>query len=221
MTSIVLGDGHALVAECLGNALERHGMRVLRATHELRDVIDAVRNLRPDVCLLDDDFGHQQNGGAAAVRSAGPDTKLIMLAADGGRAGIASALASGADGYVHRSRGCGDVVNAVHAVLAGEVVVDVPPARAAAAPLDGHRGTRRLASYLTERERQCLALLVDGQPTEGISASLGVSRTTVRSHIQAVMSKLGVHSRLEAAALAVRHGLVPADAPALADRPCG
>jgi two-component system, NarL family, nitrate/nitrite response regulator NarL len=67
---------------------------------------------------------------------------------------------------------------------------------------------RRLASHLTGRERQCLALLVEGLDTVAIARKLAVSQATVRAHIQSVLTKLGVHSRLEAASFAVRYHLL-------------
>ena len=73
---------------------------------------------------------------------------------------------------------------------------------------------RRLAAFLTEREWQCLELLVEGTSTAAMAISLGISRATVRTHVQAVLLKLGVHSRLEAAAYAVRYGLVDGAQPA-------
>jgi two-component system, NarL family, nitrate/nitrite response regulator NarL len=90
--------------------------------------------------------------------------------------------------------------------------VDVP--RAAGRPRPpGHDDARRLASHLTGRERQCLALLVEGLDTAGIARRLAVSQATVRAHVQSVLTKLGVHSRLEAASFAVRHHLLDGDTP--------
>jgi two-component system nitrate/nitrite response regulator NarL len=65
-----------------------------------------------------------------------------------------------------------------------------------------------LARQLTPREREVLVMLVEAAPGGEIARSLGISRNTVRTHIQSVMSKLQVHSRLEAAAFAARHRLV-------------
>jgi two-component system nitrate/nitrite response regulator NarL len=67
---------------------------------------------------------------------------------------------------------------------------------------------RRLAAFLTGRERECLNLLVEGLDTSSIATKLGVSAATVRTHVQSVLTKLGVHSRLEAASYAVRYGLL-------------
>ena len=66
----------------------------------------------------------------------------------------------------------------------------------------------RLAGYLTTRERQCLRLLVDGLDTAQMAVRLDVSPATVRTHVQSMLTKLGAHSRLEAASLAVRYRLL-------------
>jgi two-component system, NarL family, nitrate/nitrite response regulator NarL len=92
-------------------------------------------------------------------------------------------------------------------VLAGTTAVRLTPRpapRLSPQDADAHR----LAGYLTNRERECLALLVDGLSSDAIAERLGVSITTVRTHVQAVLTKLGVHSRLEAASFAVRHSLL-------------
>jgi DNA-binding CsgD family transcriptional regulator len=70
-----------------------------------------------------------------------------------------------------------------------------------------------MANYLTHRELECLALLAAGLDTAAMAARLGLSTTTIRSHVQAVLTKLGVHSRLEAASLAMRYHLVDATEP--------
>jgi two-component system nitrate/nitrite response regulator NarL len=72
---------------------------------------------------------------------------------------------------------------------------------------------RDLAATLTKRERECLALLVEGVGTGEMASVLAVSELTVRSHIQRLLQKLGAHSRLEAASLAVRHGLLAEPGP--------
>jgi DNA-binding NarL/FixJ family response regulator len=101
---------------------------------------------------------------------------------------------------------------AISRILCGEVVVDVPKAASSRRPAQAD-GMRRLATYLTARERQCLGYLVDGLDTTQMAVKLGVSPATVRTHVQSLLTKLGVHSRLEAASLAVRHRLLE-DTPA-------
>jgi DNA-binding NarL/FixJ family response regulator len=78
----------------------------------------------------------------------------------------------------------------------------------AAIDIDEATQAHRLATHLTRREWQCLELLVHGMSTSSIADSLGVSTTTARTHIQALLTKLGVHSRLQAVALTIRTSLL-------------
>ncbi|MET7997693.1 response regulator transcription factor [Amycolatopsis sp. NPDC005232] len=210
MTSIVLGDDHKVFLEALAGLLERHGMRVVGTALTLAQVVETVRETRPDVCLLDRNFGAGPvEDGVAATLAASPGTKVIMLTASPGNGAVADALRSGAAGYVHKTCGVEHLINAIDRVIAGETLVDVPVRTSAPTP-DRSREVDLRERFLTGRERQCLAMLIDGDTTETMARRLGVSTATVRSHVQGVLVKLGVHSRLEAAALAVRHALVPA-----------
>jgi DNA-binding NarL/FixJ family response regulator len=141
---------------------------------------------------------------------ASPDTKILVLSADPGIDGVLRALQAGAAGYLHKTRGIAAVTTAIDRVRHGEVVVDVPRTM----PRQRERGRddlRRLAAYLTSRERDCLGFLVEGLDTSAMAARFGISQATVRTHVQAVLTKLGVHSRLEAASLAVRYQLLGPD----------
>ena len=134
-------------------------------------------------------------------------TRVLVLSADPDTEGIQRALQAGAAGYLHKTRGVSALTRAIERVQRGEVVIDVPKP---SVPRDRTRPSdaRRLAAFLTPRERECLVLLVEGLDTGGIATKLGVSPATVRTHVQSVLMKLGVHSRLEAASYAVRYGLL-------------
>jgi DNA-binding NarL/FixJ family response regulator len=172
------------------------------------DTIETVRHTRPDVCLIDRHFAGD-NGITAIIPmlAASSRTKVLVLSADPDTEGIRQALHAGASGYLHKTRGVSALTRAIDRVQRGEVVVDVPkpsPARPPARRDDAHR----LAAFLTARERECLQLLVEGLDTAGIATKLGISAATVRTHVQSLMIKLGVHSRLEAASYAVRYRLL-------------
>jgi len=141
---------------------------------------------------------------------ASPDTKILVLSADPGIDGVLYALQAGAAGYLHKTRGIAALTTAIDRVRHGEVVVDVPRTRRRQRE-QGQDDPNRLAAYLTSRERDCLGFLVEGLNTSAIAARLHISSATVRTHIQAVLTKLGVHSRLEAASLAVRYQLLGPD----------
>jgi two-component system nitrate/nitrite response regulator NarL len=212
MISVVLGDDHVVFLDALASVLAGHGWAVTKAS-TIEETIDAVRSQQPEVCLIDRHFaGDDGIGALGRVAAVSPRTKVLILSADGDNDVIMRAMRAGAAGYVHKTRGVSVLKTTIDRVLAGEVVVEVPSAGAAVEPqLATQRDALRLAAYLTARERQCLELLVDGYDTAAMISELGVSAATVRTHVQSLLGKLGVHSRLEAAAFAVQHGLLDAD----------
>ncbi|HEY2764378.1 MAG TPA: response regulator transcription factor [Pseudonocardiaceae bacterium] len=209
MTNIVLGDDHTIFVESLVSILLSEGFSVPAAAASLQETIEAVHTHRPEVCLLDRHFA--DGDGVAAigdVRAANPGTRVLVLTADRDTDAMLRAIKMGATGYVHKTWGIHALIEAVKRVVAGDIVIDAPRQHRQR-PLITE--ARRLATHLTTRERECLALLVEGLDTRGMTDRLGVSATTIRSHVQGVLSKLGVHSRLEAASLAVRYNLVEHD----------
>ncbi|MDQ4104537.1 MAG: response regulator transcription factor [Actinomycetota bacterium] len=209
MTSIVLGDDHAVFVESLVSVLIREGFRVPAVARNLAGTIEAVRQHRPDVCLLGRRFSDGDGVSAIGrVIAVSPATRILILAADSDVDAMRLAVRSGAAGYVHKTWGIRKLVQALARVIDGAVVLDAPRATSTRSDVSE---ARRLAAHLTARERECLALLVEGLDTTAMTLRLGVSTTTVRSHVQALLTKLGVHSRLEAATFAVRYDLVDHD----------
>ena len=209
MTSIVLGDDHVVFVESLVSVLTTHGFRVPAVARSLAGTIDAVRDHQPDVCLVARRFS--DGDGIAAISriiSVSPATRILILAADRDTDSLRHAVRLGAAGYVHKTCGIRKLVHALERVVGGAVVLDAPRVSTARSDVSE---ARRLAGHLTARERECLALLVEGLDTPAMTLRLGVSTTTVRSHVQALLTKLGVHSRLEAATFAVRYDLVDHD----------
>jgi two-component system nitrate/nitrite response regulator NarL len=209
MTSIVLGDDHGIFVESLVSVLIAEGFSVPAAAATLMATIDAVRTHRPEVCLLDRHFA---DGDAVAainnVIAASPRTRVIILTADRDTDVMLRAVEVGATGYVHKTCGIHTLVEAVKRVADGETVIDAPQGTKGNQGQPHHSAAHRLADHLTSREKECLILLVEGLDTRAMTERLGVSSTTIRSHVQAILTKLGVHSRLEAASLAVRYDLV-------------
>ena len=205
--TVVVGDDHKVFLDALSVVLAQQDYTVTVA-RSVRETVEAVSRLRPDVCLIDRHFAGDD--GLAVIEemtAATPETKVLVLSADPDNAGILRALNAGAAGYLHKTRGVTALTAAITRVLRGEVVIDVPKAPGSRRPPQ-QDAARRMAAFLPGRERQCLALLVEGLDTTGIAARLGVSRATVRTHVQSLLTKLGVHSRLEAASFAVRYRLL-------------
>ena len=211
---LILGDDQAIFLDALASVLSQRGYEVGTVARSAPEMISLVRQDCPDACLVD-------RADLDAIGQASQVTTVIVLSADSDPETAERALAAGACGYLHQSRSIEALVTALERILNGEHVVDLPgsgsgsPARRPRAA--SHADS--LASALTQRERECLSLLVAGLDTTAMMRELGVSRTTVRTHLQAVLSKLDVHSRLEAASFAVRHNLVEAPEAAPATRP--
>jgi two-component system nitrate/nitrite response regulator NarL len=207
---IILADSQLLFLDTLSFALRDAGHHVVAVADNCAALRRGVQLHQPDLCVTDD---HLPDGDVldfiASLHQAEHQCRVVVLTAHNDPALMAAALEAGALGFLHKSRGMNVLLDVVRRVAADEVVVEGSFARRRT-PEDGSAAVRKLAEYLTDRERECLCMLVAGLDTIGMASRLGVSQTTVRSHVQAVLAKLQVHSRLEAATLAMRHGLCDA-----------
>lgn len=135
-----------------------------------------------------------------------PGVPVVLLTATTDERVAARALEAGARGFLTKHKSTSELVDAVRAALAGEVVVssDVFPKVLAQLGLRANDG-----SELTGREAEVLELMASGLSNDEIASRLYISRNTVRSHVQHVLQKLGAHSRLEGVLIASRSGLLP------------
>jgi DNA-binding NarL/FixJ family response regulator len=206
---IVLADDHAVFLDALTAVLGQLGHVILASATTRTGMVESVSAFRPAICVTENKFPDGDGVDVIAqLAKASPDTKIIMLTADGTPETLRQALDAGASAYIHKTRGVAVLLDVLRRVTAGEIVIEGSFVRTK--PVEGKAPLelRRLAAYLTQRELECLSLLAAGLDTAAMSRRLGVSRTTVRSHVQAILTKLGVHSRLEAASVATRYGLV-------------
>ncbi|MGH2677846.1 MAG: response regulator, partial [Actinomycetota bacterium] len=183
---------------------------------EARDGLEAVAEAArtdPQVAVLDADLPNCDGVRAASlIRDKLPDCRIVILAADEDPDTLASAIEAGASGYLTKASPLTDLVDAIRSVHRGDTLV---PSRMLGSLLerlirrrqDHDEAVRRL-SRLTSREREVLSLLAQGGDNDSIAQVLVISPQTARTHIQNVLVKLGVHSRLEAAALAIQNGLL-------------
>ena len=195
---LILGAAQAIFLDALSSVLAQRGYEVGAVARSPQELIALVRHQRPDACLIDIDCNLAVGEGIETIRGvveASADTTVIVLSADSDIESAERAMDAGASGYLHQSRGVEVLVSALERVLNGERVVDVPGGRSRSARPATHADS--LAASLTGRERECLSLLVAGLDTAAMVERMGVSRTTVRTHLQAVLTKLCVHSRLE------------------------
>lgn len=209
---VVVVDDHVLLTSLLVDWLSRHGFdaRGVFASTDA-ELLTALSDARPDVVLLDDDLGSELG---TAVRFIAPTIELgalvVMLTGDNDRVVQAQCVEEGATGILHKKARPAELVAAVEDVVDGrslitpsqrsELIVDLRRARTEDSKL------RAPFASLTHREEQVLLAICDGESAAGIAAEWEVSVATVRSHIRAVLAKLGAGSQLEAAAMARRVG---------------
>lgn len=205
----MLADGHTVFMDGLSEVLTQSGYQVLATASTRAALLEHIRALRPTLCIIESQF--PDGDGVEALEEIArlsPSTKVAVLTADAEPKTMRRALELGVAGYVHKSRGVPALIEVLRRVGAGEIVVEGTFLSPRVANPHGSQELRLLATYLTPRELECLALLASGVGTRVIARRLGVSTMTIRSHVQGVLTKLGVHSRLEAASLAIRYGLV-------------
>jgi two-component system nitrate/nitrite response regulator NarL len=199
--SVLICDDHRLFAESLALALERRGYDVTHVP-DPRSAVSAVRQCRVDVCILDRHFPAADGLDAIApLREAAPGMRIVVLSGTGSHEVQRRAEAEGAE-FVSKDQPMRELV-AVAEGGCGPYPSSAPP------PVPPAWETA-VARSLTGREREVLARMVAGQGTKPMARELGITYATARSHIQSILTKLNVHSKLEAVAYAVGQGLVPA-----------
>jgi DNA-binding NarL/FixJ family response regulator len=195
---LVLCDHHEILAEALGAALEARGHEVLAVTTTPTAGVAAVAAHRPDVCLLDVRFPEDLCGldAARAIRQQYPQTKVLMLSAAADPQTVGEAAEAGVAGYVLTDQSVSEISQTLEMIAVGKAVSGP---RLEPRP-SGHRRSKGAVDALTPREKEVLALMVAGESTVQIAQAMSVTTGTVRIHVGNVLAKLGVHSRLQAAA---------------------
>lgn len=209
---ILLIDDHALFRVGLEGLLARHGIEVVSAVGDGEEGVRLALQLQPDVVLLD--LRMPDMDGVEVLRrlhDSGLNRPVVMLTTSSEEEDLISCLRNGARGYLVKNMEPDDLVTALHNVTAGETVVAKELTGVLARVIQGAdpalaEGTE-LHADLTPREREILCLVAEGQSNKVIARNLGISDGTVKLHVKAILRKLGVHSRVEAAVIAVEQGL--------------
>lgn len=210
---ILLADGHSLFREAVRAVLESEDD--LQVVAEARDGLQAVseaERTRPHIALLDSALPNCDGIKATALIKERVDCcRILVLSDEEDRMTLIDAMGAGASGYLTKEYPLADLIEATRALHRGETMV--PPRMLGG--LLAHLIRRRRETddalksmgKLTRREREVLALLADGSDNDAIAQALVISPQTARTHIQNVLGKLGVHSRLEAAAFVIQNGI--------------
>lgn len=203
---LVLCDDNLLFAEALAPALMASGHQVTAITTSLTAGLAAIRAHHPDGCLLGLRLsGEEGLAGIRAIRLHHPGTAVMVLARAPDPALAWQARRLGVAGFLTKNAGVAQVIQALDAVATGGSVFE--PALPTRPP--GAVARRGQPVYeLTPREQEVLRRIVDGQGTGQMAREMNIAPSTLRSYVKNLLSKLGTHSRLQAAALASREGLV-------------
>ncbi len=199
---IVLCDDHRLLLEALSKALGSQGFTVEAATSRPADAVAAVELFDPDLLLID--LGFPEGDGLSAAREvvrSHPRTRVVVLTGSDELAPLREAMRIGVAGYVRKDQRLSGIVQALRQAADGESSIDKSLLRRLGSAAAGPSKQAHVLDRLTQQEWVVLGCLAEGLQTSEIVTRLGIRNSTVRSHIQAILSKLGVHSRLQAVAL--------------------
>jgi DNA-binding NarL/FixJ family response regulator len=210
---VLIVDDHRMVADGLALTLSHSpGINVVGVGMTVAEGVSLAVEHRPDVLLIDY-FLPDGTGAAAAaqIREHLPNVAIVVLTANGGDDALLAAVDAGACGFLLKTQAAIQVVDAVRRAAEGEMLIP-------AATLVGLIGRRRQTGHsegqysqgdmLTTREQEILALMARGASNRAIAEQLVIEYSTVRSHVQRILDKLGAHSKLEAVARASESGLL-------------
>jgi len=212
--AIVLHRDH-MVAEALQVALSsERGLRAIAATSDPAAAILLAIEHRPEVLIVDLDLPGGR-GVETVRRVAEASSGILLLALSGGDdLTVARAVEAGAVGHVPTSAPVRVLAESIRRAAAGDSLVGSEERRHLLRQLRHRRAevasAEQRARRLTRREIEILQMMADGVVSERLAESLGMSPRTLRTHVQNIITKLGVHSKTEALAFAIRHGRVSA-----------
>jgi DNA-binding NarL/FixJ family response regulator len=212
--SVLIVDDHRSFGEALGVALGKEvDLEIVEVTADGESAVEAAEARQPDVVLVDLQMpGIDGLETSRRIHAVSKETAVVVLTGSDDELALGRAIQAGAHGFLRKTAAVQDLAEAVRAAHRGE-------------PLNAHdeiefalRRLRHLRARdddiaqrfdrLTPRELQILQLLADGKSPEVIATQLEVSRNTLRTHVQNILMKLGVHSKLDAIVAAIRHGRV-------------
>ncbi len=214
MIRIMLVDDHTLFRRGLKALLSGDpSFAVVGEAGDAGEALRRVAELRPDVVLLDNHMpGVNGVEAIAAIREAAPAARVIVLTVSEDEDDLARALTAGAAGYLLKTVESEVLTDSIRRALAGEAVVSpelthklVKALRAASAPAGS--SAAQPGEMLSPREREILRAIAAGASNKEIARLLGIAETTVKVHVQHILRKLNLSSRVQAAVFAVEQGL--------------
>lgn len=214
--SLLICDDHRTLTDALSMVVEKDPVLrlVAPAVHDADRAVELCDEHKPDVVLMDIEFKVGMSGIEATrrIKESSPATKVVIMTAHDDERLLVEAVEAGASGFLGKDEPADEVLAAAKAAAEGEVLID--PATLArllhqvTREREEQREVRARFAGLSEREWEILRHVAAGERNDDIAAALFISPQTVQTHVRNVLGKLGVHSKLEAVALAARHSQI-------------
>jgi two-component system nitrate/nitrite response regulator NarL len=212
---VLLIDDHALVRKGLEALLQSRGIEIADAVGSGKEGIEKARALDPDIILLDVNMPEMSGVETLLkLREQGNNTPVLMLTMSREEKDLEGALRAGAQGYLLKDMDPEELVPALTDAIQGKNVVAkeligsltrIVQGQSTGAPEpDASNG---VLDELTPREKEILEHIAEGQSNKVIARELDISDGTVKLHVKSILRKLNVHSRVEAAVMAVEHSI--------------
>jgi DNA-binding NarL/FixJ family response regulator len=206
-------DDHDLFRTGLRNLLEEQGVQVVGECDNGTDALHAVRDVAPDVVVMD--LNMPGISGVEATRQISmiaPLTRVLVLTISDQDADVMDAILAGACGYLLKDSSITELISGIHAASVGESLVSPAIAskvlqRVRASSASPHEA-ELIQSELSDREIEVLKLIANGKDNGMIALELHISPKTVKNHISNILMKLQIDNRIQAAVYAVRSGIV-------------
>jgi DNA-binding NarL/FixJ family response regulator len=202
---VAVADDHGVLRDGLAGLIAAQpDMEVVATAADGAEAVAICRTAKPDVVLMDLEMPVMDGIEATrAILAEAPETTVLVLTSFSDRRQITGALDAGAVGYLLKDASADDVVRGIRIAAEGGSPLDP---RAARSLLEAKSAPDPLAG-ISPREREVLALLLDGMPNKLIARRLEISEKTVKSHLTSIFRRIGVNDRVQAVLWVERHGL--------------
>ena len=212
---ILIVDDHALFREGLAGLLNAQAdLMVVGEAADGLEALEKTRALQPNLVLMDINMPTYDGLDAAvAIKQEMPQVKVVMLTMLSDDEHLFSAIKGGAEGYLLKSVSACEMLESIRAVFRGEVALSPMMAARivrefAREPVCVRGADAQMIEELSAREQEVLRLAAGGASNKEIAAALSISEHTAKAHMRSILDKLHVQSRAEAAAYALRKGLL-------------
>jgi DNA-binding NarL/FixJ family response regulator len=208
---VLIVEDHPVVAEGLSSLLEDYpDITVTGVAASVAEIIPLIDKITADVAVVD---YHLPDGtvydAVDRIRSRSPHTSIVLISADEGDEPLLAAIQVGASGYLIKSATGEEIIRIIRAAAWGETAIPagiLTRALAVYRESTRHQEEQAQLESLTSREKEILAMMIQGADNRTVAERLQISYATVRTHVRSILTKLGARSQLEAVAKARKWG---------------